>query len=513
MPGPLEVQVEPWGPDPDRVAEAARAAQTRSPATRLVGLQPLDASDEPVPPQAVRATLYDYDEEQALLVDVPLDGGSPTRVVETARQPLPGPDELARALEVVGEHPELGPAVRDGRLIPYRSMPPLAGEELPDGRVERTVTVGLRPVEGDDGHEIVGVRLARGELVRYEDKAPPTALAAAPRCGVADAGQPTVSGRAGAARITVSRDGEQLWRLIAVRPAASSGDMGSGVELRGVSYRGKRVLRRAHVPILNVRYDNNACGPYRDWQNEESRFKADGAAVAPGFRLCPQPAKTILESHSDQGNFTGVAVYVDGEEVVLVSELTAGWYRYVSRWRLHADGTIKARFGFDAVNNSCVCKTHHHHAYWRLDFDIAGAGDDVVLEHNDPPLPGRSDNWHVLRHEIRRTKNPGRKRRWRVRTQGSNSGYVITPGHHDGEADAYGVGDFWALRHRPGQIDDGAVATSTRAHIDAFVNGESITGTNVVVWYAGHFTHDTRADQHAAGGGHIVGPTLTPDRW
>ena len=26
MPGPLEVKVEPWGPDPDRVAEAAQAA-------------------------------------------------------------------------------------------------------------------------------------------------------------------------------------------------------------------------------------------------------------------------------------------------------------------------------------------------------------------------------------------------------------------------------------------------------------------------------------------------------
>jgi hypothetical protein len=513
MPGPLEVTVEPWGPDPDRVAEAARVAQARSPATRLVGVQPLDAGDEPAPPQVVRARLYDYDEEQALLVDVPLDGDGPGRVVATARQPLPGADELEAALEVVREDAELGPALRDGRLVAYRSMPPLVADEREDGRVERTVTVGLRPADGDEGHEIVGVRLGRREVVRYEGKAPPTALAEARRCGVADAGQPTVTGRAGAALITVSRDGERLWRLIAVRPAASSGDMGSGVELRGVAYRGKRVLRRAHVPILNVRYDDNACGPYRDWQNEESRFKAQGAAVAPGFRLCPQPAETILESHSDQGNFAGVAVYVDGEEVVLVSELAAGWYRYVSRWRLHADGTIKARFGFDAVNNSCVCRTHHHHAYWRLDFDIAGAGDDVVLEHNDPPLPGNDDNWHILKHEIRRARNPGRKRRWRVRTQGSNAGYVITPGHHDGEADGYGVGDFWALRHRANQIDDGAVATSTRAHIDSFVNGESIVGANVVVWYVGHFTHVTGETHHAADGGHIVGPTLRPDRW
>ncbi|HWM09024.1 MAG TPA: hypothetical protein VNO82_06760 [Solirubrobacteraceae bacterium] len=514
MPGPLEVTVEPWGPDPDRVADVAHKALAQSPTARLVGLRPLDAGDEPVPPQAVRATLYDYDEGQALLVDLPLEGEGPSRVVATARQPLPGADELEAALDVVREDAELGAAVREGRLVPYRSMPPVVEDEQPDGRVERILTVGLRPAEGDDdGHEIVGVRLGRREVVRFEGKAPPTALAGARRCGIADAGQNTVMGRAGAARITVKRDGETLWRLIAVRPAASSGDMGSGVELRGVAYRGKRVLRRAHVPILNVRYGDDACGPYRDWQNEESRFKATGAAVAPGFRLCPQPAETILESRSDQGNFAGVAVYVDGEEVVLVSELAAGWYRYVSRWRLHADGTIKARFGFDAVNNSCVCHTHFHHAYWRLDFDIAGAGDDVVLEHNDPPLAGHDDNWHTLKHEVRRKRNPARKRRWRVRTQGTNEGYVITPGAKDGEADGYGVGDFWALRHRPNQIDDGAVATSTRAALDAFVNGESIVGTNVVVWYVGHFTHETGHDHHAAGGGHIVGPTLKPDRW
>lgn len=524
MPGELHVKVEPWGPDPDRVEEVARSA-ARQPAVRaelgdavarLVGLQPIDPGDEPVPPRTVRAKLYDYAEERALLVDVPLDEDGAARMVSTARQPLPSPDELAAAVEVLGEDPELGPAVRGGRLVPYRSMPPLAGEQLPDGRVERTLTVGLRPADpaGGDEHEIVGVRLGRREVVRFEGRAPATALAGGRRCGLPDANQPTTTNRAGAARITVTRDGETLWRLIAVRPAASSGENGSGVELRGVSYKGKRVLRRAHVPILNVRYDDNACGPFRDWQNEESRFKAQGAAVAPGFRLCPQPAQTVLESGDDHGNFAGVAVYVDDEEVVLVSELAAGWYRYVSRWRLHADGTIRARFGFGAVDNSCVCQTHHHHAYWRLDFDIAGAGEDVVLEHNDPPLPGIDGNWHTLRHEVRRRRNPGRKRRWRVRTQGSNAGYVIVPGAHDGEADSYGVGDFWALRHRPGQIDDGSVATSTRANLDAFVNGESIVGTNVVVWYAGHFSHAPAGDHdHDHGGSHIVGPTLRPDRW
>ena len=61
-----------------------------------------------------------------------------------------------------------------------------------------------------------------------------------------------------------------------------------------------------------------------------------------------------------------------------MAELEAGWYRYVSQWTFHTNGTIKPRFGFAAVQNNCVCNVHHHHAYWRLDFDIGGYGGSWV---------------------------------------------------------------------------------------------------------------------------------------
>jgi hypothetical protein len=296
-----------------------------------------------------------------------------------------------------------------------------------------------------------------------------------------------------------------LWSLIAVRPAASSGTMGSGIELRSVAYLEKRVLRRAHVPILNVRYSRDQCGPFRDWQNEEGRFEARGDDVAPGFRLCPQPARTFLDTGDDRGNFLGVAVYVEGEEVVLVSELEAGWYRYISEWRLAADGTIRPRFGFGAVDNSCVCTAHHHHAYWRLDFDVASAANNAVREHNDPPVVG-TRNWHTLRHEIRRPRDPAHKRRWRVVNLQSGEGYTLIPGPHDGRADSFGVGDLWALRRRGGQLDDGS--TQARADLDRLVNRESIRDADVVLWYAAHFRH---APGHE--GAHIVGPDLVPVGW
>ena len=127
--------------------------------------------------------------------------------------------------------------------------------------------------------------------------------------------------------------------------------------------------------------------------------------------------------------------------------------------------------------------------------------------------PATTTSWHILKHEIRRKRNAARKRRWRVRNQGTNEGYILVPGTNDGEADSYGVGDFWALRYRSGQLDDSAVATDTRAHIDSFVNHESIVGTNVVVWYVAHFSHDVAHEHDPHGDSHIVGPTLRPDRW
>jgi hypothetical protein len=302
-----------------------------------------------------------------------------------------------------------------------------------------------------------------------------------------------------------------------VRPAGSSGIYGSGLELRGVSYRGKRVLYRAHVPILNVKYAGDACGPYRDWQDQEGRFSATGSDPVPGFRLCPAPATTILETGSDLGNFLGVAIFVKDQAVVLVSELEAGWYRYISRWRLHADGTIQPRFGLSAVESSCVCTVHHHHVYWRLDFDVGTAGDNLVREFNDPPLSGNTSKWHNLNYEIRRARNPGRHRRWQVKNKTTGDAYDIIPGDHDGIATnmpdwPFGRGDAWFLRYRGTEIDDGSIATGAEAGLDSWVNGEPIHGKDVVVWYGGHSSHDVNHEEPGEFG-HIVGPELKLVKW
>jgi hypothetical protein len=469
---------------------------------------------------------YDYKNNRCITVKGKLGQRNPTEIIESKQQPLPNDDEFEEAIRILRQTEEgIDEAIQSKRLIPYRPMPPIYLQESPDGDIERTLCVGLRPADSDittsnsnskHTHEIIGVNMIQESIIRFDNRAPENSRAEESLCGSPDAGQPTTNrGTPGSAKVTIKQGNTLLWDFIVTRPAASSGTNGSGIELQFVNYKGKRVLRRANAPILNVKYDEDACGPYRDWLYQESMIEANGNDLAAGFRLCPTPAKTILESGNDHGNLLGVAVYVDRpqEEVVFVSEMEAGWYRYISEWRLHRNGTIKPRFGFAAVNNSCVCSIHHHHVYWRLNFDVGDSKKNMVEEYNDPPLSAGQSNWHTIKYETKRLRNPSTNRRWKIRRQQqSDEGYLIIPGSSDGIADSFGKGDIWFLRNRPNQFDDGVVAIGPpyEAQIDRFVNHERIKNEDIVVWYGAHFTHITTHDNTGATTGHIIGPDLVP---
>ncbi len=540
----LDIKIEPFGPtqqDLDRACDellkkGPMADRLRNCKYAMISMSAIDsaqgndADDEPLPLDRYRAEFYDYSNEVAIICQGRLGGAGEYDIRERKYQPLPSQAEFAAAVAQIKASPEFGPAIKEGLLTPYAPMPPLVTASTTDDDAPRTVAVGLatkaqhlnRARQAGVGHEIVAVQMSSGQITRFTKAAPALARAAASPCGAPmDATQPTtVRGTTGQAWITVNKDGVELWRFLAVRPAASSGTRGSGVELRSVHYRGKKVLRRAHVPILNVKYDNDACGPFRDWQFQEGLIHADGNELAPGILQCTGPAKTIFDTGSDTGNYLGVGVYEENGDTVLVSEMEAGWYRYLSLWRLTEAGIIKPRFGFAAVQNSCVCERHHHHAYWRFDFDIVGAQFNQVYEHNVPPVAGSTDPWRALNFEVRRARNPARQRHWRVENTQTREAYLILPGPNDGVAKLspdwpFPRGDVWILRNQGNlEFDDGVDRTGPpcEAELDRFVTGESISNKNVVMWYAGHFTHDLAHDDPATHG-HILGPDLVPQNW
>ena len=453
--------------------------------------------------QRFTATIQDMDSGKVLLADGRFDELQYSTLNNAAWQRPPHDDEFGWAVDRLKEDEELGLLLDAGELTAYRPMPALVSFYDPDGNVDRAVAVGLRSSAGE--HTIMGVRTLDGEILRTPPGAPAPST---DDCGAPteDAAAPVPGARQ--ARVRVRQGDTLLWDLVVVRPSASSGTNGSGVELRTVDYLGARVLQRAHLPIVNVRFADDGAAE-RHWAHEEAAFVAEGDDPVPGFRVCTSRPGTILDTGTDGGGYRGVALWVDGEELVIATQLEAGPYRYVNEWHLVADGTIRPRLGCSAATNAVTCRPHVHHAYWRFDFDVLAPGSNVVREFNDPALRGET-RWHLMRFEVKRRRDAAHGRYWLVRHDRDSRQYGIVPGPHDGVADDFGAGDVWVLAYSPDEMDDGQGFTTdpamARAALDRFVSGETVHSRDVVLWYAVHVSHPgTDADR--------VGPDLVPGHW
>ncbi|MBS1787937.1 MAG: hypothetical protein JST85_09460 [Acidobacteria bacterium] len=509
--GQVTVTVTPVSPTQEQVNSTINAVKMLPSVTKFLGKTEnrlisveYPESLQSLEQKKLRATFYDYTNNRPIVVDTIIGDTRQTTAVIGSTQPLPSSEEFDAAVLLAKSDPNFSSLFKSGATT-YRSMPPLTSESVTS---ERTLTVGIMAPGTTTPNQIVAVNMINKTVTTFVKNAPPTAMALEAVCGSANAGQATTSrGTAGQFNLTISVSGTPIWQMLVIRPSASSGTRASGVELRDVSYLGKPILKRAHVPILNVLYDNNACGPYRDWQWQEGMFTANGTDVASGIRLCTSAPQTVIESMNDTGNFRGVAIYQDpnNNEVQIVSEMEAGWYRYISRWEFSPAGVIRSRFGFDGVANSCICNAHRHHAYWRLDFDIASAGHNRFTQYDTRSF------FTPLLTESKAFRDYIRGRYWTVENLASGELVTIQPGPNDGVADTYARGDAWFLRYRSTELDDGhnSTGSGTEADLDQFVNGESINEQDVVMWYAGHFYH-----VYAGGeSGHLVGPDIIVNRW
>ena len=539
----LTIKVTPYGPSQAEVdAAVARVTQSSQVQSLLSGtkyrqldLEYIDAERKDgvtPPPSKFRVVYYDYTNDRTIVAESGFDSKETITAREEYRNPVPTDEEFNEALSVVERDSRFAADLSSRALRSFQPMPPVT---VLDGTTERLVNVGLR---GTSRNEIVGVSLRRNIVVRYDKNAPPQSKSTEGSCGPSSAGQPTTSqNTAGQATVTIQApDMSTLWEMLVVRPSASSGTRKSGIEIRDVKYKGKSVLKRGHVPVLNVQYTPQTCGPYRDWQWQEEQFVAPDAGAtnpAPGIRVLAagQQATTILDTGVDAGNFRGVAIYTQntqyGAEVVMVTELQAGWYRYLNEWRFAADGTIRPRYGFGATNNSCVCDVHNHHAYWRFDFDIVQPNNKVFqVERGRKFL-------QPIGTELMRLRNFQTNRSLVIQNSAGNEAYSIVPGKLDGVTDTFGVSDFWVLRYKSvvggtavqNEIDDGETCvncTNTTApiRINPFINGESTVDQDLVIWYGAHFIHndganllDPNRSPEVLSGSHVVGPDLRPIRW
>ncbi len=311
-----------------------------------------------------------------------------------------------------------------------------------------------------------------------------------------------------------------VWQISWLRPCESSGTNGSGLEIRDAYYNGHLVLKRGHVPMLNVEYLDTSCGCdcYRDWEYQQSNFLADNILTPHLYAAPDQPARTVCDvgdgtevCSSGQPNcFDGVSIETNADPLVLTTQFMAGWYRYTMRWKFYMDGRIQPIFGFSSVASECVGCTRKHHAYWRLDFDIDGADSNIVTEGPNPaPPPGggrpgpRPPKVILTNETMRPTSYPGIA--WSVTNTTSRRGYRLVPGAEAAlPADEFSQGDLWALLYHPDEIDDGHSLGNCPVSFAPWLNNESLNG-DVVLWY--------RTGRLRIGGDATcdpVGPTLYP---
>jgi hypothetical protein len=531
----VKIEVSPWGPAQTDVqaamirVEKSRTVQDALKNTkyRLISFDYVESGNRKTkstqPPTDFRIVFYDYTNNRTFVAEGDFAGAKAITARQENFQPGVGSQELLDAFQVIKNDAELGELYKQKQLRIFEAMPPIS---VQDG--ERLVNVGIKFLP-DGANQVIGVSFKNNRIVRYKDNAPLTSLASEDDCGISSANQGnTANGTAGQYQLTITQNNSPIWEMLVVRPSVSSGNSEerSGIEVRDVKYKGKSVLKRGHAPILNVQYDGDLCGPYRDWQYSEGYFNApaEGATdPAPGIRVLAsgQIAQTSLESGIDLGNFAGVAVYTQNNETVLVSELDAGWYRYISEWRFANDGTIRPRYGFGATTSTCVCYEHHHNVYWRFDFDIVSPTNKIFQRER-----GRKFLQPVT-NETARLRNIQTNRSFLIQNSGGDEAYLLVPSLSDGTANAFSVGDFWMLKYRsgtngePDEIDDPNGENEQKATFAPWLNNESLVNQDVVVWYAAHFDHNHDGESllnldHSGtviSGSHVLGPTLRPVRW
>lgn len=557
----IEIKVVSWGPTQAAV-DAAKLRVERSAAVqkelsgtkyRLLELSYIESENKSQAtqiPTRFRAVFYDYTNDRTIVAESDFAATEAVNVHQEFYQPNPNDEEFNEAVRILQRDARFASSLKNENVRPFRPMPPIT---VLDGTTERLVNIGLDGLGNSALNEVVSVSINRNEIIRYERRAPSTSAAGDASCGITEAGQGSTSrGTAGQYQLSITQGTSTLWEMLVIRPAASSGTQSSGIEIRDVKYKGKSVLKRGHAPVLNVEYvprpGEGICGPYRDWQYSEGYFDApsagatfpNGATGGIAVLADGQIATTSLESGNDTGNFRGVAIYKQKDEIVLTSEMDAGWYRYIMEWRFANDGTIRPRYGFGATNDTCVCYRHHHHVYWRFDFDIVNANNKVFQVER-----GRKFLQPITT-ELTRLKNLQTNRSLLIQNSAGDEAYMLVPNKTDGEAvfvnpetgavSTFGRSDLWVLRYKSvtggtnlqNEIDDGWASTGGSCtatsgsciNIDKFITNESVADQDVVVWYGAHFVHADGANilnpdrsPSILSGSHVVGPDIRPIRW
>lgn len=327
-----------------------------------------------------------------------------------------------------------------------------------------------------------------------------------------------------------------------------------GIVLRDIYYSppggaARRVLAQGSISQVHVPYDDNSARFHDitdDGFGDKNLNDLTPAECPNGLLLNYGTKNAICQQLQPRGYaFKGLGMQEQGEVLSLFSVSTSGEYNYIPVWRFEDNGAIElrmgaagklqrfttdSRYGWPVRADGTRGTAHIHNYYWRLDFDLGESGDnDVVEEFNYAPS---TDNTHRtlgvtrLTSEAGRSINPAGLRSWRIRdgattnANGQAISYQLEPvevGHRDvgPSYEPWTANDFYATKYRECEryVSHNPQVGGCADNLAGFVNGESLDGADVVLWYGATFHHIPRDEDEPYMHTHWNGFRLTPRDW
>lgn len=187
-----------------------------------------------------------------------------------------------------------------------------------------------------------------------------------------------------------------------------------------------------------------------------------------------------------------------GEELVLWATLDAANYNYIMQYSFRDDGSIGFRVAATAANlPSLPFEPHMHDALWRVDLDLDGFPNDTALHvsHSETIASNTATdaatafgtegwlNFNDLQFTHVRVRDTVTKN-----SHGQAIAYDMipvragTPRHKE----PFSHHDFWVTRYRGTEL--------TYSKVPSYINGESVSNTDVVLWHISPLHHHPRRE-------------------
>jgi primary-amine oxidase len=244
-----------------------------------------------------------------------------------------------------------------------------------------------------------------------------------------------------------------------------------------------------------------------------------------------------------------------GERVVVLMSSQVGKENYINRWEFNDDGVIDVSLGVTGavpftksatsyasygsrLDNSSntpprIGLAHLHNVYYRLDFDLDGAADDVVSRRTfAPTTTGPPDSGHhcsttgecgkvtisPITTETSQSWSSSAQTTWFItdkvieNNEARPIGYEIVPEIQGiwrgmtGGSEPWAGSELWVTKYNACELFalknaapalPASCGTGNKTHVQAMTNSESLVGQDIVVWYANRMLHDPRDEDES----------------